>query len=134
MTIESRISPLRFKCSSCGTTHALLPDVLIPYSPYSLRFKLVVLIACFERDTTIVAACDHFGIAVSTLYAWKARLLEHKELLLGVLASRKESFHAFLGGLLRSDCLSSRLYNFFHRHDFSFLQHQSMTAARSLPP
>ena len=33
----------RVKCTSCGHTHALLPEMLIPYSSYSLRFVLSVL-------------------------------------------------------------------------------------------
>ena len=37
----------RVKCTSCGRTHALLPEMLIPYSSYSLRFVLTVLEAYF---------------------------------------------------------------------------------------
>jgi transposase-like protein/ribosomal protein S27AE len=128
------IQPLRFKCKSCGATHALLPDILIPYSPYSLRFKLAVLIAYFERGTSVVAICERFGIAVSTLYAWKALFLEHKELMLGVLLSRKEPALAFLRGLSRSADISRILQRFFDRHAFSFMQGRPKTAPRSLPP
>jgi transposase-like protein/ribosomal protein S27AE len=131
---DRRVSPLRFKCGSCGATHALLPDILIPYSPYSLRFKLSVLIAYFERDTTVAAVCERFGIAVSTLYEWKKLLLEHKDLMLGVLASRKTDALAFLRGLFESSRLSSRIRDFFRRHAVSFLQNQSMATTRSIPP
>jgi len=129
----SRISPLRFICKSCGGTHALLPDILTPYSPYSLRFRLRVLIAYFERGTTVENICGHFEIAISTLYEWKKCLLEHKELLLGVLASQKEPALAFLRGLFDSDNLSDRLFHFFLNYAFSFLQNQS-TAATDPPP
>jgi len=132
--VECRVEPIRFKCSSCSTTHALLPDILIPYSPYSLRFKLAVLIAYFERETTVAAICGRFGIAVSTLYAWKERLHEHKDLLLGALASQKEPALAFLCGLITSEDISGLIGGFFRRHAFSFLQNRSAPAARSLPP
>jgi len=138
--IESLVKPLRFECKpggtthGCGTTHALLPDVLVPYSPYSLRFMLTVLIAYFERDTTVVAICKRFCIAVSTLYVWKARLLEHKALLLGELMSRKKPALAFIHNLLGSDCLSDHLSGFFHRYDFSFMQDRLQVATRSVPP
>jgi transposase-like protein len=131
---ERRISPLRFKCTSCGATHALLPDILIPYSPYSLRFKLSALSAYFERDTTVAAVCERFGIAVSTLYEWKKLLLEHKNIMLGVLASRKTDALAFLRGLFESSRLSSRICDFFRHHAVSFLQNQSMATTRSIPP
>jgi len=131
---SQRIRPLRFLCSSCGSTHALLPDILIPYSPYSLSFKLTVLIAYFERETSVADVCMRFGIAVSTLYVWKERLLEHKELMLGVLASRREPALAFLRELLGSADLSARLRCFFNRYAFSFLQNRPVTAPRSFPP
>ena len=115
-------------------THALLPDILIPYSPYSLRFKLAVLTAYFERDATVAAICERFGIAVSTLYSWKKRLLEHKVLLLGMLESRKESGIIFLRNLSGAACLSDTLRSFFRRHVFSFMQGQPAKATRSPPP
>ena len=132
-TIAQRILPPRFKCASCKTTHALLPDVLIPYSPYSLRFKLSVLIAYFQRDSTVTAICERFEIAVSTLYEWKKLFLSHKELFLGVLINRKYPAQDFLCGLLDHGCPSDRLLDFFCRHNFSFLQ-GPRKAPRSVPP
>jgi transposase-like protein len=144
MTVEFRVSPRRFKCASCGATHALLPDILIPYSPYSLRFKLAVLTAYFQRDMTVEAICKCFGIAVSTLYSWKKRLLEHKDLLLGMLESQKESAIACLRNLYGDSRLSDHLRNFFHMHAFSFMQgrpqqrhgaaHSNLPPLRHFPP
>jgi hypothetical protein len=131
---EERICTIRFKCASCGTTHALLPDVLIPYSPYSLRFKLAVLLAYFQRKTTVQEVCTHFCIAVSTLYEWKRNFLKHKELLLGVLVSRKEPTLDFLLNLFGSEKLSNCLCDFFSRYTFSFMQNRSLPATRSHPP
>jgi len=133
-TIEFHVSPRRFECASCGVTHALLPDILIPSSPYSLRFKLAVLIAYFERNTTVVAVCERFGIAVSTLYSWKELLLEHKELLFGMLANLEESAIAFIQNLFEVSCFSDRLRSFFCRHAFSFMQRNPTTVTRSPPP
>jgi transposase-like protein len=132
--LESRVSTLRFECVSCGTTHALLPDIVVPYSPYSLRFMLTVLLAYFERDTTVLAVCASYNIAISTLYAWKDRLIKHKDLLLGMLASHEEPALEFLRGLLASTDLSDRLRGFFRRHAFSFLQNRLATPTRSGSP
>jgi transposase-like protein len=132
--LESSVQPPRFKCASCNTTHALLPDIIIPYSPYSLRFMLTVLVAYFERNTTVLDICAYFGIAISTLYAWKHRLLEHKDLLLGILVSLKEPAHAFLSELLASMRLSELLNDFFSRYGFSFLQNQITATTYSRPP
>ena len=134
ITIESRVRPLRFKCASCRATHAILPDILIPYSQYSLRFMLTVLLAYFKRDKTVVAICERFGIAVSTLYAWKERLLKHKELLLGVILNRKQPARTFLQNLFGSADISDRLLYFFNQYAFSFLQNQPIAATCSPPP
>jgi transposase-like protein len=132
--IESVIKPPRFKCKSCGVTHALLPDIIIPHSPYSLRFILTVLVAYFERNTTVQAVCDFYGIAVSTLYAWRDRLLEHKDLLLGMLTSQKEPAQTFLQGLLNSIRISEQLSNFFSLYAFSFMQNRPAVTTHSKPP
>ena len=131
--IEYQVCTRRVKCE-CGATHALLPDITIPYSSYSLRFKLAVLIAYFKRDTTVVAICERFGIAVSTLYAWKVRLLEHKALLLGVLLSQKKTALEFLRSLFDSTDLSVRLCRFYRKHAFSFLQNKLSVTTSSAPP
>lgn len=60
----------RFKCGSCGGTHALLPDSLIPFGSYSLRFVLTVLLAYLNRSGTVADLCECWGIAISTLYGW----------------------------------------------------------------
>jgi len=119
---ETGVNPHRFKCASCNTTHALLPDILIPYSPYSLRFMLTVLVTYYERSMTVEALCTHYGVAVSTLYAWKRHLLEHKALLLGMLESLKKPAQVFLQGLLASGNISDQLNDFFRCYGFSFLQ------------
>ncbi len=121
------VSPLRFKCASCNRTHALLPDIIIPYSPYSLRFKLSALIAYFERDTTVVAVCERFGIAVSTLYSWKYLLRSHRKLLQGALAALTTPALAFLTDFLSSANPDQVLKTFFLKYGFSFMQQRKAT-------
>ena len=124
----------RYKCGSCGATHALLPDILTPRSVYSLKFKLLALIAYFERETTVADVCGTFGIAISTLYAWKALAASHKELMIGALKNRKARPLDFLRKLLGSGNLSDELHRFFRKYGFSFMQRRSESAARSRPP
>jgi transposase-like protein len=130
---DSVIRITRYQCKNCSTTHALLPDIIIPHSQYSLRFKLKALIACFERETTVTAVCLSFDIAISTIYEWKKLVLSHKELLLGVLASSKTPSLAFIRSLIESDNLSVELQDFFKRLKFSFLQ-RSHPATQNCSP
>jgi len=132
--VAHHINLLRFICSSCNTTHALLPDIIIPYSSYSLRFKLKLLLSYFERTTTVEAVCLQFGIAVSTLYEWKKLLYLHKELFFGLLISQQTPALAFLCTLLHCSTISTFLCGFFHKYAFSFLQGTTPLATRSNPP
>ena len=132
--MDSILNPRRVKCSSCGATHALLPDIVIPYGRYSLSFVLTALITYFERANTVEKICAQLGIAISTIYEWKKRMLAHKDLMLGILISRKVPALAFLRGLLKSKRLSVILSGFFHRYGFSFMQRRSTSATRSRPP
>jgi transposase-like protein len=124
----------RFECGSCSATHALLPDILIPNSPYSLQFKLTVLIAYCERECTVVEICEDFHIAVSTLYEWLKVLASHKELMIGVLLNKRTSALAFLRNLIDCDDLSDILSQFFRKYGFSFMQRMPAAATLSNPP
>ena len=54
----------RFRCGSCGCTHALLPDSLIPFGSYSLRFVLTVLLAYLNRSDTVLSLRFPFPVRV----------------------------------------------------------------------
>lgn len=113
-----QVTVQRFRCSSCGHTHALLPSALVPYSSYSLRFILLVLRNYFLGRACVQSICEHAGISVSTLYRWKALFLRHKALWLGVLEDMASSTAAFLSGM--DGCLLQAFFQTFH---LSFLQH-----------
>jgi transposase-like protein len=132
--VDMPVWVLRFKCASCKATHALLPDIIVPYSPYSLLFMLAALIAYYEHDTSVEEVCSRFGIAVSTIYRWKERISDHKDLMLGVLISRKRRAHSYILWLLGSGHLSGILRQFFRKYGFSFMQNRSSKATRSRPP
>lgn len=107
----------RFRCNSCGHTHALLSSALVPYSSYSLRFILLVLRGYFVGISPVQSISEHAGIAVSTLYRWKTLFLRHKALWLGVLEDMASTQVSFLSSM--DGCL---LKGFFQAFRISFLQ------------
>lgn len=127
---ENRVTIRRVYCSSCETTSAILPDIIVPYKTYSLLFILHVLKAYFFRKGSVPALCAHFGIAAATLYAWKMRYLTHKVLHLGVL---EKYFHTEDPHLSEpaSIFFSGFLSTFSHRFGFSFLQYKKATRFNS---
>jgi transposase-like protein len=118
-----RVGISRFYCPICGSSHALLPAVVVPYSPYSLRFMLRAILAYYNRQTSVEQLCAKLEIAVSTLYRWIKRFAGHKQLLLGILLDSQQAPKTFLIFLLAGplwDCAE----RFLLIHRFSFMQNQ----------
>lgn len=126
-TVTHRISVTRLNCSSCGRTHAILPEIIIPYGSYSLVFILTVLRDYYLSQMTVRDICDKFQIAHSTLYAWKRLFTLHKKLWLGLLRDLSTKPLDFLA-LLPSVATSDDLFLFYRLHAMSFLQGVSKTA------
>ena len=98
-TVYGEICVLRLRCTSCGHTHAILPDVIIPYSVYGLFFILRVLAEYFLRLHTVEKLCSRFGISVSMLYRFKDLFLSHKQQWLGMLVSAETAPSTFIKSL-----------------------------------
>jgi len=133
--IYDHISILRVICESCGDTHAILPEDIIPYRSYSILFILTALRDYYTRSGSIQKICDKYQIAVSTLYRWKHLFHQHKKLWLGVLEDAATPASDFLDFLTDFSIrgLSQGLKHFFLSHDFSFLQ-GTLKTARSASP
>jgi len=127
LPVTYKITVSRIICSSCGHTHAILPEIIIPYSSYSLIFVLTVLRDYYLSHTTVQALCDKYMIATSTLYAWKRLFQIHKKLWLGILEDAITEPLTFLARL-PSPSTSEDLASFFERHAQSFLQGVTKTA------
>lgn len=65
--VRHNLCVLRLICT-CGHTHAILPDFIIPYSGYGLFFLLRVLAEYFLRLSTVEELCERFSITLSQLY------------------------------------------------------------------
>ena len=123
----------RVICTSCSDrhhkhTHALLPDVIIPYGEYSLIFILYVLLLYYSRKK-IEDICERFGISPTQLYRWKKLFEKHKEEWLGALSSSEKSNSAWAKQLLRLDSYSAEFsFRFLRLTTRSFLQNHANPA------
>ncbi len=125
-----RLTISRVICSSCGHTHAILPDVLIPYGSYSLFFILRVLRLYFLHSYSVEKLCSRYGISISTLYAWVHLFKKQKTLWLGALSDAETSPLSFLCLLMDAPSFPAK---FFHSFFFSFLQQYRFTSLSHLP-
>lgn len=116
----------RIICSSCQHTHAILPEIIIPHSSYSLIFVLSVLKDYFTR-VPVKTLCEKYQISLSTLYAWKKLFLQHKKLWMGILEDICTDSLEFLSSIPHCN-ISKDLSLFFIQTGYSFLQGVTKTA------
>lgn len=117
----------RIRCSSCNGTHAILPEIIIPFSSYSLLFVLSVLKEYYMPGNTVAFLCKKYQISASTLYDWKRLFLVHKQLWFGVVENLYQNSLDFLSSIPDIHT-SDRLYDFFSSNNISFLQGRTKTA------
>ena len=128
------VNVIRYKCSCCGHTNAILPDIIVPYQSYSLNFILAVLKDYFTKLLTVEAICLKYFISSSTLYKWKKLFLLHKKLWLGALGNRRSSPVKFIDSILELS-IPDILINFFKITGISFMQNSfHNNNASSAPP
>lgn len=120
------VSIKRVKCEPCSRTHAAIPDVLIPHKTYCIIFILIVLKEYFHTRAA-TAICKKYGIAISTLYAWRDRYLTHAVLDLGAIIEKALlTSTRWLEGAA-DICRSGATHDFFGRFGFSFFQYIKTT-------
>ena len=91
----------RVQCT-CGKSHALLPDFIVPYLSYSLPMILRILSDFFTRRLTIRGICEKYLVSPPLIYRFKKRFLLHKKHWLGVLRDMELSSLSFMDALLAS--------------------------------
>lgn len=132
--VRQELVILRVICSSCGHTHAVLPDFIIPYSGYGLFFILRVLAEHFLGLHTVEHICGRFSITHNQFYKWLALWNAHKEEWLGVLASLETRNRDFLRSLVSMPSYSDFTSGFLSLSARSFLQsHKNPAGCRLLP-
>lgn len=112
---------LRLVCS-CGHTHAILPDFIVPYSSYGLIFILRVLAEYFAGLYSVEHICERFCITRNQFYCWLSLWHTHKAQWLGVLPSMETSNLSFMKELVTISCYSDFTSEFVRRFAVSFLQ------------
>ena len=99
LALGTTIRILRVICKSCGHTHAILPEEIVPYIRFTIPFITQVLDPYFSHAQTVVGICEDSWISISTLYSWKERFETHKDQFLGLLKSSQHTCAAAIAWL-----------------------------------
>lgn len=115
-----RLRVTRVQCP-CGKSHALLPDLIVPYLSYSLPMILMLLSDYFHRRLTIRGICEKYLVNVPLIYRLKKWFLLHKKQWLGALRDMELSASDFVERL-QSESYSQFRNAFLRLTTYSFLQ------------
>ena len=114
----------RLICRQCKrpSTHAVLPDPVIPYCRHSLFFILRVLAEHALRLRSTERICEVFDISLKTFFRWQKLFEEHRGDWQGLLTSMETDLKAAILELVRTDPFSSFAASFFRLTGLSLLQ------------
>lgn len=123
----------RVMCESCKHTHAILPDVIIPYSSYGILFVLSVLGDYFSGLLTLEKIFDKYDISQNLFYKWLALWNTHKKLWLGILADAETTSVVFYQSIYQQLDYSLFSMEFVRKFAYSFLQSHRNPAPPGCP-
>ena len=73
---EELMCILRLKCSCCNSTHAVLPNDIVPYCIYSASFVIKVLSKYYSKENKILDICSLFSISFQLIYNFISKFIE----------------------------------------------------------
>lgn len=120
--VKDNLCIMRVFCDNCEHAHAVLPDIIIPYSSYGLFFVLRVLAEFFAHLHTVEQICERYNISENQLRKWISLWKLHKEQWLGLLNDSETSDLALLKRLCSKDKFSSFSQEFTLHMSHTFLQ------------
>lgn len=123
-----QVKVMRVRCT-CGATHAILFDPIIPYEQHSLFFIIEVLAEYFLHLKTIEQICHAYEISISTFYRWKKLFDSHRKEWHGALKSAETRRIDSVLELIRSDTFADFASEFFTSTGMTFLQSHKNPAA-----
>ena len=114
----------RLICRQCKhpSSHAVLPDPIIPYCRHSLFFILRVLAEHALRLRPAEKICEVFDISQKTFFRWQKLFEEHRREWQGLLAATETDLKAAILELVRTDPFSTFALSFFRLTGLSLLQ------------
>lgn len=133
---ETDLCVCRLICDYCKTpsTHAILPDPIIPYCRHSLFFILRVLAEHAMHLRPVERICEVFKISLKTFYRWQKLFEQHRSEWQGLLAATESSIRAAILELVRKEPFCGFAATFFRQTGFSILQsHANPARSRRNP-
>lgn len=65
---EEKMNILRVKCSSCNSTHAILPNDVIPYCVYAYSYVFQILYEHFLHGDSVLSIASKYNVSFQLIY------------------------------------------------------------------
>lgn len=114
----------RLICRQCKklSSHAVLPDPVIPYCRHSLFFILRVLAEHALRLRSVEKICEIFDISTKTFFRWQKLFVDHRREWQGLLTSMEMSLKEAILELIQFDPFCDFASSFFRLTGIALLQ------------
>ena len=112
----------------CGSTHAILPDPIVPYLQYSLFYILIVLAVYSCHLITVERICDIYHITAPDLYRWLKVYNDHRQEWQGLLKSTTSDIRRSLYELVHKEHYRSFAISFIQKTGLSLMQNHANPA------
>lgn len=80
MFIDTRLTILRLKCTSCHSTHAILPADVIPYVIHSLSCIVKLLVSHYVHSESILSLAAKYGLSFQLIYSFLHGFLSYMDI------------------------------------------------------
>lgn len=135
---EEHMDILRLKCSSCGSTHAVLTMDIIPFFAYSIQAFLTLVSLCMSEKSSVPRTEEKTGVSCQLLYRFLMIFHEYEERLM--LFLRMEALWEEKVGPTESQILSLLFgksppwpqFGFFQKFRSSLFLHRKSTVSYPL--
>lgn len=101
----------RVRCSSCKSTHAVLPEGVVPYEAFGTKILFAICLAK-KQGMKIACICERFELSIRTLY----RILDKLETILCMLEVLQpgNGYELLVQGTQSYEVVSAFLARFAH--------------------
>ena len=89
----------RYICE-CGSSHVLLPSIIIPYRRNSFTLIIHALYDYYSSSMSVERICEKYRISIPTLYRWKKCFEKDKTICLKILKDAETSSYDFIKKIL----------------------------------
>lgn len=115
---ELKFNVLRVKCKSCGSTHTILPNDIIPYCIYSFSFIITLLSKRYIYKEKITDISENLSVSFQMIYFFISKILKFLDSASIVLRNLGSYCVSNLSSIIKFISTYNKFNNFSYQYFF----------------